>query len=454
MDERYDVIIVGLGPAGASLAWLLRNSGLKVLGLDMVGWDRLWGKPCGNAIGRHHFTETGLPEPRGDEVKQRVEGIDIISPKEDVVLRVKGEGYMIDRTRLGQRYVKEAMDSGVEVRLGVQALAPIIEDGMVTGVIARNPDDSKTELRGNVVVDATGNSGVLRRRTPREWPVNEPLRPTDANIAYREIVELDYEIEEPSYIRIYVNQEIAPGGYWWFFPEGARRANVGLGVQGGRGHPNPAVIYREKLLSRPEVRPVRVLDASGSLVPTRRPANTLVWNGFIGIGDNAYTVNPVHGGGMGYAMYAAYVASKAIVEAHEAGDYSARGLWSANLAYMRTLGARQASLDIFRIFLQCLSNDDIEFGLRHGIMRAEDAYETSVTGELKANLGILDKISILLKSLGRPSLLPKLVLVARYMSRIKGLYQRYPEAPEGLARWVAEVEELYSEYKRALGVDW
>ncbi|MEB3773291.1 MAG: dehydrogenase, partial [Desulfurococcales archaeon] len=187
---------------------------------------------------------------------------------------------------------------------------------------------------------------------------------------------------------------------------------------------------------------------------TRRPANTLVWNNFIGIGDNAFTVNPVHGGGMGYAMYAAFNASKAIKEAFERGDFSAKGLWYANIGYMRTLGAKQASLDIFRMFLQIMSNDDIEFGLKNRIMREEDMYETSVTGDLKADLGILDKLSVVLKTLGRPSLLMRLRTVGKYMSQAKSLYKKYPESPDGLDKWVAEVESLYSTYKKELGITW
>ncbi|WP_460125225.1 digeranylgeranylglycerophospholipid reductase [Stetteria hydrogenophila] len=450
----YDVVIVGLGPAGASLAWFLRKSGLRVAGVDLVDWDGLWGKPCGDAIGAHHFDETGLPHPRGEEVRQAVEGIDIYSPSEKVRLRVRGKGYVIDRNKLGRRLVREALDAGVDIHLNSRVTAPIIEDGRLAGVRAVGPGGDAIEYRARVVVDASGSSGVVRRRLPEDWPAREELKKVDANIAYREVVELDYEIEEPEYIRIYVNQEIAPGGYWWFFPEGRTAANIGLGVQGGRGYPNPSLIYREKLLKRPEVRPVKVLRAGGSIVPTRRPANTLVWDNFVGIGDNSFTVNPVHGGGMGYAIFAAHKASKAILEAFEKGDFTARGLWGLNLAYMRTIGAKQAGLDIFRIFLQELSNDDIEYGLRHGIMRAEDAYETSVTGELKANLGVLDKVARLIKALGRPSLLPRLVKVAEYMSRARRLYLEYPEDPEDLPRWVARVEELYAEFKRAIGVKW
>ncbi|MGC9209691.1 MAG: digeranylgeranylglycerophospholipid reductase [Acidilobus sp.] len=447
----YDVVIVGLGPAGASLAYLLRNSGIRVAGLDMVGPERVWGKPCGDAIGKHHFEFTGLPLPSGPSLKQVVEGIDIISPYGGVKLRVKGEGYIIDRTKYGLTLINEAQKSGVDVYLRTRATSPVLEAGRLVGVKAISEKGEEIVFRGKVIVDATGNSGVIRRQLPKEWPVNEPLDPKDSNVAYREIRELDYEIEEPTYLKIYVNQEISPGGYWWYFPEGKASANIGLGVQDGMGYPPPNVIFKERLERLDMVsKHVRVISASGSRVPTRRPANTLVWNNFIGIGDNGYTVNPVHGGGMGYAMTAAFFASKVIVDAYTKGDFSAKGLWQLNTDYMKAIGRRQASLDIFRIFLQRLSNDDIEYGLKHGIMNADQVYETSVTGELKANLSLIDKVVLALRLLGRPSLLPKLALVGQYMKRVSELYGAYPTDPSSLSDWVGAIEGLYAEYKRRL----
>jgi geranylgeranyl reductase family protein len=449
----YDVVIVGLGPAGSSLAYLLRGSGLRVAGVDLVGPEKVWGKPCGDAIGKHHFEFTGLPLPSGPALKQAVDGIDIISPYGGVTLRVKGEGFIIDRNKYGLELIDEARRSGVNVYLRTRVTAPLLESGKLTGVKAIDEKGEQIVLKGKVIVDATGNSGLLRKMLPKEWPVNEPLEPQDSNVAYREIRALNYEIEEPSYLKIYVNQEVAPGGYWWFFPEGKDAANIGLGVQDGMGHPAPNVIFKERLDRLEAVHNYRyVINASGSRVPTRRPANTLVWDNFIGIGDNGYTVNPVHGGGMGYAMVAAYFASKVIVDAYTKNDFSAKSLWRLNLDYIRSIGRRQASLDIFRIFLQRLSNDDIEYGLKHGIMNSEQVYETSVSGELKANLSLLDKVSLALRMLGRPSLLPKLALVAQYMKRAAELYDAYPDSPSGLAEWVRLVEGLYSDYKRRLGV--
>ena len=451
----YDVVIVGLGPAGSSLAYHLRKTGLRVAGLDIVDWNGLWGKPCGDAIGEHHFHENHMPLPEGEALANRVEGIDVYSPSEEVRLRVNGKGFMINRNAYGRRLVEEAEKAGVSIHLKTYVYKPILENGRLVGVAAKK-EGEEVIFTGKVIVDATGTSGVIRRRLPKEWPVNEPLKPVDMNVAYRRIVRLKDPVEDPSYIRIYVNQEIAPGGYWWLFPKSEYVANIGLGVQGGRGYPHPKEIYEKKLMKRPDVGgQVEVYADAGAAVPTRRPANTLVWDNFLGIGDNGYTVNPVHGGGMGYAMHAAYHASKAIVDAFEEGDFTRHGpLWSLNIAYMRGLGAKQASLDIFRMYLQELSNEEIEWGLRNGVMRAEDAYETSVTGDLKANLSVLDKAKLLVKLLGRPSMLQELITVSRYMKRVKELYRAYPENPDELSSWVAKVEALYKEYKAKLNINW
>ncbi|MEM2552225.1 MAG: geranylgeranyl hydrogenase, partial [Sulfolobales archaeon] len=284
-----------------------------------------------------------------------------------------------------------------------------------------------------------------------EWPVVDPIKPEDTQIAYREIRILEEWIDKPEYIRIYVNQKIAPGGYWWNFPKSvARTVNVGLGVQNGKGYEHPRTYLYKYILTRPEFKNSKIVETSGALVPTRRPPYSMVWNGIMVIGDAAYTVNPVHGGGKGSGMLAAKAASIALAKASEIGDYSAKGLWTMNKLYIDYYGAKQASLDIFRIFLQKLSDDDIEYGLRKRILKESDLYETSITGVIKNKRSVFDKLGRVIAGLGRPSLLAKLIVAAEYMDKMKKLYEEYPDTPEKLGEWMYRVNSLYESFERAL----
>ena len=449
-DNRYDVIIVGAGVAGATAAYLLAQKNFRVLLVDSKPFERAGDKPCGDAIGKHHFEELGLRPPSGDELDGYVRGIYLYSPSEEVVLRVEGEGFEINRVRFTQRLIREAVDRGVEYMGSAKVSEPVIESGFVRGVKILK-ENSKITAYANVVIEASGNSRSILQRLPSDWPIVETLDPRDSNIAYREIRRLRRDIEDPEYIRIYVSNRIAPGGYWWDFPKSKYRniTNIGLGIQGGMGYGHPRDYLYKYVLTRELYKDSEVIEAGGALVPTRRPLLTMTWNGIIAIGDAAFTVNPVHGGGKGSAMLAAKAAAIAISKAYETQDFSAKGLWIMNKLYHEFYGAKQASLDLFRIFLQRLSDDDIEYGLRKRIMRESDLYETSSTGVIKRS--VFDKLERVLAGLGRPSLLIKLAQVAHYMEKIRELYSRYPERPEDLDKWKVELMSLYEEFYRVLG---
>ncbi|HWQ17133.1 MAG TPA: digeranylgeranylglycerophospholipid reductase [Sulfolobales archaeon] len=450
VEKKYDVVIVGAGVAGATAASLISRMGFSVALIDAKPSYRVGDKPCGDAIGKHHFEEIGIKPPSGEELDGLVKGILLYSPSEEVILTIEGEGYEINRVKFTQRLIRESIDNGAEYYDETNASAPIIENGFVRGVIATRMGE-KLVFRSNVVIDASGSARSIVRRLPPEWPVVDPIKPEDTQVAYREIRILEEWIDRPEYIRIYVNQKIAPGGYWWNFPKSvARTVNVGLGVQNGKGYEHPRTYLYKYILTRPEFKNSKVVETSGALVPTRRPPYSMVWNGIMVIGDAAYTVNPVHGGGKGSGMLAAKAASIAFAKASEVGDYSAKGLWIMNKLYIDYYGAKQASLDIFRIFLQKLSDDDIEYGLRKRILRESDLYETSVTGVIKNKRSVFDKLSRVVAGLGRPSLLAKLIVAAEYMDKMKKLYEEYPDTPEKLGEWIYRVNSLYESFERAL----
>lgn len=450
MKNNYDVLIIGGGFAGATTAWHLANQGLKVLLIDSKPWNRIGDKPCGDAVSKEHFDNLGMPYPEGEQLEQKIEGIKLYSPDMKTEWTVKGEGFEINAPAYTQRLLKEASNRGVEVLDMTTAMKPIFEDGFVKGAILFDRrHNQQIEVRAKVVVEATGYSMSFRSKLPQGLPVTESLDDKDADIAYREVAYTKDDIDEPQYLRIFVNQKASPGGYWWYFPKGKNKVNIGLGIQGGMGYPSIYTFY-EKYLNEfgSDVDRNRLIAKGGALVPTRRPISTLAWNGILVVGDSAFTANPVHGGGKGSAMISGYCAAKAILNAFEVGDFSAKTLWSANLCYIERYGAKQASLELFRRFLQKLSDDDINYGMRKKVIKEEDLLEASAKGDLQ--LSVAEKAMRIIAGLGRPSLLMKLKVVAEYMKKAKDLYREYPSDPNNLEHWKSEVNKLLLDFENLM----
>ncbi|MCS7099545.1 MAG: FAD-binding protein, partial [Sulfolobales archaeon] len=234
MKSEYDVVIVGLGVAGAYASYALAKAGLEVLAVDIKPYEKLGDKPCGDAIGKHHLDFLNLTNLPPDLVEGYVRGIDIYSPSESVKFRVTGDGYLVDRIKLVHYLVERALDSGLELMTKTAAVSPIVKDGFVRGLVLLREGRS-VEVSAKITIDASGNARAVARRLPSDWPVSEELKMVDSNIAYREVRKLRDGVEEPEILRIYVNKTAAPGGYWWLFPYSRRDGyvNVGLGIQGG-----------------------------------------------------------------------------------------------------------------------------------------------------------------------------------------------------------------------------
>jgi len=446
LSEKYDVVIAGAGVAGATAAYFLARKGLKVLLTDVKPFERAGDKPCGDAMAKHHFENVGIREPSGEELEGIVKAIDIISPSEEVRYRVAGEGYEVNRVVFTQRLISDARDAGAEYLEKTQVRKAIIKDGVLRGAVLWSREKGEWEVAADVLIDATGMSRAILRSLPDDWPIKDPIDPKDLNVAYREIRKLSTEIEEPEVLRIYLSPSKAPGGYWWFFPYSLKKGvvNVGLGVQGGMGHPLPRNLLYEKVFIRPEFADSAIIESGGAAVPTRRPLDTLVWNGIAAVGDAAYTVNPVHGGGKGTAMISAKCVAEAIAGA--GGDVDNASLWGANKCYMGAYGAKQASLDFLRMFLQKMSEDDLEWVMKKRIVDAEDINIMATSGDLEEKI-VTRALRLMMAAIRRPAFMSRLKALSDYMKEIKNHYLRYPDTPDGLREWALRRDKIYEEFK-------
>jgi geranylgeranyl reductase family protein len=429
------------------------KAGLEVCLIDRKPKEKIGEKVCGDAVGKHHFDTLGLEYPSGDELQLRIAGVKIYSPDLETVFQIESErlyGFIVNRLLFGQRLLKLAVDEGATLLDSAQVIEPILKDNAVIGVSARDiKAESRIKLQSKVVVDASGFFAVLRKKLPSEIGIDTEVSNEDVEACYREIRQLNGYVTSPDFCEIYLDQSTAPGGYYWIFPEGETKANVGVGVRLTKNFPKPKNQLYSKILSKPLFRGSSVITGGAWYVPTRRPLDCMVGNGIVLAGDSACQVNPIHGGGMGPSMMGGMLAGETIVEALEKGDATREGLWQYNARYMQSYGAKQAGLDIFRVFLlQGVSNEEMNYGMKYQLITEEDIFKTSMGEDVRLN--ITEAARRALKGLGKLSLLKRLKNAARLMREIKELYRNYPSSPKDFEEWKKKTHELMATANRLL----
>jgi geranylgeranyl reductase family protein len=443
--EKYDVIVVGAGTAGCLTAKTTAKAGLNTLLIDRKNRQDIGKKVCGDAVGKHHFDHLGLSYPTRDQLERVMEGVRIFSPDMQTIFDVKGEGlsgFLLNRYMFGQRLLKEAIDAGAMLEDSIQALEPIMENGYVTGITAKNlKTETTTKLQSKVVVEASGFPAVIRKKLPEEMGIDLGVKNEDVEACYREIRELEEPIEDPELCQIYVTQRICPGGYYWIFPKSDSKVNVGLGVAMTKDFPNPREALYKHVLTKPILKDSKIVEGGAWYVPTRRPLDNMVGNGIIIVGDAACQVNPIHGGGIGPSMKGGAIAGRTIAEALEKDDVSRKELWVYNTHYMETYGLKQAGLDVFRRLLQESDDEELSYGMAYRLITEQDLLQTSLGKEVK--LSISEKANRAFRGIRKFSFLRKLRDRINLMNKTREWYKKYPTSPEGFEEWKRRIEALF-----------
>jgi len=450
--KKFDVIVVGAGTGGCLTAKTIAEAGFDVCLIDRKKRENVGEKICGDAVGKHHFDKLGLRYPAGEEVERKVVGVKIYSPNNETVFHVTGEklfGFILNRRLFGQRLLNDAINAGSTFVELIHTIEPVLKDDYVTGVLAK---DLKTEKQirfiGRVVVDASGFSAVLRKKLPERMGIDTSVNNEDVVVCYREIRKLKKQIPEGEFLELYLSQKVAPGGYSWIFPERGERVNVGLGLAMVGKFPNPKTQLNDYVLSKPLFEGSSLINGGAWYDPTRRPLDCMTGNGIVIVGDAACQTNPIHGGGMGPSMMGGKLAGETISKALEDEDVSQKGLWKYNLRYMEWYGATQASLDVFRLFLQQVGDDNLDYGMKYRPITEEDILKASMGEDV--HLNITEKTRRVFRGLRRISLLNKLREATNLMKKVKALYRNYPTSPEGFEEWRDNVNELFGVAKSKL----
>jgi digeranylgeranylglycerophospholipid reductase len=323
LNEKYDIVVVGAGPAGSMAARAAARSGAKVLLLDR---RRELGVPvqCGEALSEDPLKDLGIkPDPRW--IAGRTNAVKIVSPS-GIVVRIAEEkivgkvGYILDRKVFDKHLAVLAAKEGADIKVGTLVDNLMIRSGRIGGVKAHGMD-GKLEVLADVVIAADG----VGSRIARLAGMNTALRLVDIESGVQfQMVGIDFE--SSSTMEFYFGSKIAPGGYAWVFPKGEDMANVGLGVLGSRAE-RPAIEYLRDFVNKmPSLRKGKIIEINAGGIPVGGPIKKTVKDNLLVVGDAARQVNALTGGGIDMAMRAGDIAGNVAAKAVAEGDVSEKRL--------------------------------------------------------------------------------------------------------------------------------
>ncbi|MGI8831212.1 MAG: NAD(P)/FAD-dependent oxidoreductase [Nitrososphaeraceae archaeon] len=465
-SHDYDIIVAGGGLAGlivASSAAYYSKQSFRILVVDrnplpILGRKTITGWICGDAVGKKSIDymsqRIGLKWGH-PEIEHPVKGVMAYSPNHEAAVSFDGEGYLLNRKMLPQKQLRDAQKLGVEIQGNIALRSLLVENGTVVGVAGQDLlTNTAFKKTCKLVIDATGVTSVLRTNLSLKSFIQKKIDRVDLEATGRYIYSFDRATEDrthfdPDYCIIHLDQKIAPGGYAWVFPKGENKVNIGLGVQQkaldlynsmtGVHRDVKALIdnyvKNNPVVSNPTITGEEMDDGNGWgtwQVSVRRQNDCLVANGFMMVGDSAWMPKPLDAGGIGPAIIAATIAGKDAVEAIEAGDTTEKGLWNYNMSYINEYGYKTAGLEVFRRMLQSLTNEDIDYGMKHFLSKMDI---DSITDGQHPEFSSLDMMSMFIRGSFNRKLADGLKYTANMNKKLVDHYRAYPSDPEGFEGW-------------------
>ena len=299
---RYDAIVVGAGPAGATAARELARAGRAVLLLERERLPRH--KPCGGALSPRILRRLpfGLDPSLVEDTITRAtftfragESVDIGSDRP--------MGFMVCRDAFDAALCRSAQACGVRLVEG----APVRDLAAGRSGVTVTTDGGT--FAGRLLVGADGAAGAVAR-------IVAPDRPRPALVAVEALAPLPPDDAPRFRGRILVDFGDFPGGYAWAFP---KRDHLNLGAMVLReGGAELKAAFQRFAAGQAGLRSLGLGHVEGALIPSYDGRLQPVSAGpaFL-VGDAAGLVDPFLGEGIYYAVRSAQLLAAALADAGE-----------------------------------------------------------------------------------------------------------------------------------------
>ncbi len=336
VPTKFDVIVVGAGPAGSSAAYTLAKKGFKVL---LVERGRVPGSK--NLFGGRVYSkplEEIYPNLKEKAPIQRwvtKERISIVKGSDVFSLDFEGKestSFVCYLSQLAEWMARQAEEAGSLLLTEITVDRFHMEDGKVKGIVV-GPD----VLKADVVVDAEGINRLLLERAG----LVRKLEPDHVALGVKETIKLPNEeiekrfgLEEKEGMAWVLMGEITqkmPGGGFIYTNDGA--VSMGLVFLLGpatKSVKEPVYEMVERIRLHPALRKYfadgNIIEYLAHLIPEaalKLMPSRLCYDGLLIAGDAAgFLLNVGYSyRGVDFAAYSGYLAAKAVEKAYEEGGF-------------------------------------------------------------------------------------------------------------------------------------
>ena len=343
--NKIDVVVIGIGPAGAMTLLRLAELGIGAIGIDSK--SEIADKLCTGIIG---WECSQKYPPDSEDVHYVSNSATVVSPV-GFKLKIKSsipQAVVLDRVSYIKSIAAKAQLLGSKILLDNNVVSVSVKD---TGVEIIT--DKGESFISKIVVIATGfHSPLLKDLSIIMKDVRQEYM-----VASQAIVRVN-DIEG---IQVFLGKQNVPGSFAWLVPTHEQNALIGMFTRSRlQGHMSQLI--RE--LSKDGIVDAVIKSHSQWGIPAA-PIGRTFSDRLLVVGDAAGLVKPTTGGGIYYSFISGEIAAEVICDAIESDSFSYKTLRSYQTKWKTVLNNEiQIGLNA-RKLLESFSDDQIEVLISH-----------------------------------------------------------------------------------------